>query len=179
MQRVTSIGEVRDDGSILLYDKNIKFRKDFTTPRRIMPSSSQKLKLAQWGLQYVTSSFISAVGKDENDLFIRFWNGSYYIYYGFANHYDKMLRANSKGRYFLKNIRPTKSYSKLGSLPFPEDVNVSDDELFKELANQQNAIVREMYEKGVSSIIKNEKGNEFLKIVYGRQTIFLPINNVS
>ena len=68
--RITDIGEVREDGSILLYDENIKGRKDL--PRRIRPSAVQKQVLAENGLQWVLSSFISAIGEDENDLIIRF-----------------------------------------------------------------------------------------------------------
>jgi len=180
MARVTSIGELRDDGSILLYDDNVKFRQDFTTPRRIRPSTQQKLKMDEWGLQWVTSSFISGIGRQDNDLYIRFWNGSYYVYYGFGSHYERMLKSNSKGRYFWRNIRKTKRYDKIGTLPFPDDSQASDEELFQALANQQNQIVKMMYEKGVSSVVLDPRTqNEFLKIVYRGETIFLAINNVS
>lgn len=180
MARVTSIGEVREDGSILLYDDNIKFREDITTPRRIRPSSLQKQQMNEWGLQWVTSSFISGIGRQGDDLFIRFWNGSYYVYFGFGSHYEKMLKANSKGRYFWRNIRKTKRYERIGNLPFPNDVNISDEELFQAMANQQNQIVRMMYEKGKSSLVVDPKTKqEFLKIIYQGETIFLAINNVS
>jgi hypothetical protein len=176
--RTTSIGEVRDDGSILLYDKNISNREGM--PRRINPSAAQKQKLAEWDLQWVSSSFISAIGKDEKDLFIRFWNGSYYQYYGFASYFDKMLQANSKGRYFIRNIRKTKQYAKIGSLPLPNDLTIDDTELFKQIAQEMNNIVKMMYLKGTKEVIFDDKTQkEFMKITYGGETIFLSINNVS
>ena len=49
--RITDIGEVREDGSILLYDENIKGRKDL--PRRIRPSAVQKQVLANGIERYI------------------------------------------------------------------------------------------------------------------------------
>jgi len=174
----TSIGEIRDDGSILLYDDNLKSREGM--PRRINPSAAQKQKLAEWDLQWVNSSFISGVGKDENDLFIRFWNGSYYQYYGFASYFDNMLKANSKGRYFIRNIRKTKRYAKIGSLPLPNDLKIDDTQLFKEIAQEYNKIVTMMFKMGTHKIIFDKKTQkEFLKISYGGEDIFLAINNMT
>ena len=180
MAKITSIGEIRDDGSILLYDENIKFREDMTTKRRILPSAIQKQKLSEYGLQWVTSSFISAIGQTDNDLFIRFWNGSYYVYYGFANHYDKILKALSKGRYFIKYIRPTKRFDKLGDLPLPQDLKIDDTELFKAIEQEYNKVILQMFKLGTHEIILDDKTQkEFLKIVYAGETIFLAINNAT
>jgi len=178
MAKVTSIGDVRPDGSILLYDENIKYRADMTTKRRIQPSATQKLKLDEWGLQWVTSSFISAIGVQDNNLFIRFWNGSYYAYYGFASHYDKMLQSISKGRYFIRNIRPTKNYEKLGDLPFKQDLKMDDTELFQAIQNEYNQVIMQMYKLGTHEIIYDDKTKkEFLKIVYAGETVYLAINS--
>lgn len=178
--KTTSIGEIRPDGSILLYDENIKFRADMTTPRRIQPSAVQKQQLAEWGLQWVRSSFISAVGYLDNDLYIRFWNGSYYVYYGFADHYDKILQAISKGRYFIQNIRPTKSYDKLGDLPLPQDLKIDDTSLFKAIEQEYNAVILEMYKRGTHEIIYDkETQREFLKVTFAGETIYLAINNTA
>lgn len=179
MARVTSIGEINADGSVTLSGENIKFREDMTTPSRIRPSAVQKQKLAEWGLQWVLSSFISGVGRNDTDLFIRFWNGSYYVYYGFADLYDKMLKAQSKGRYFIRNIRPTKNYEKLDSLPLQNDLKLDDTQLFKSIEDEYNKIVLFMYMNGTHEIIYDEKTQkEFLKIVYAGETIYLAINNV-
>lgn len=179
MAKITSIGEVRADGSILLYDENIKFREDMTTKRRIMPSAIQKQKLAEYGLQWVTSSFISAIGQTETDLFIRFWNGSYYVYYGFASHFDKIMKSASKGRYFIKNIRPTKRYDKVGNIPLPQDLKMDDTEIFKALEQEYNQVVLEMYKRGTHEIIFDKQTQrEFLKIVFAGEEIFLAINNM-
>lgn len=178
MARITSIGELRPDGSILLKNENVNYRQALSTPATIQPSAVQKQKLAEWGLQWVRSSFISAIGKQDRDLFIRFHNGSYYVYYGFSSHYDKILKAISKGRYFIKNIRPTKSYDKVGSLPFPQDLKIEDTELFQYIEDEFNEIVKMMYLKGSHEIVYDEKTQrEFLKIVYARETIYLAINN--
>ena len=178
MTRLTSIGELRPDGSILLKNENVNYRQSLSTPATIQPSAMQKQKLAEWGLQWVRSSFISAVGKQDNDLFIRFHNGSYYAYYGFSSHYDKILKAISKGRYFIKNIRPTKNYDKIGALPFPQDIKIDDTELFKRIEEEYNQVVMMMYMRGKHEIVYDkETQREFLKIVYAGETIFLAINN--
>lgn len=178
--RTTSIGEINADGSILLYDDNIKFREDMTTPRRLQPSGVQKQKLAEWGLQWVTSSFISAVGYSDNDLYIRFWNGSYYVYYGYANEYDKILKAMSKGRYFIQHIRPTKRYDKLGDLPFKQDLKIDDTAIFKAIEQEYNQVILQMYKEGTHKIIfDKETKKEFLKITFAGESVFLAINNIA
>lgn len=176
MATIQDIGEVRPDGSILLYDEDIKFRKDFTTPRRVRQTAAQKQKLAEMGLQWVTSSFISAIGVSDDDLVIRFLNGSYYRYYGFASHYEKMLKANSQGRYFWRNIRSTKNYVKEGSIPFPNDFTIDDTDLFKEMAKEFNKVVLQMIKLGVTKVVYDEATRrEYLKVSYKGEVIFLNI----
>jgi hypothetical protein len=172
--RITDIGEVREDGSILLYDENIKGRKDL--PRRIRPSAVQKQVLAENGLQWVLSSFISAIGEDENDLIIRFWNGSLYRYFGFKHQYEPMLGAPSKGKYFWKHIRSTKRYERMGSLPLTKDLAMNDTELFQKMADTYNQVVMEMARKGITEVIfDDQSGREFLKISYNGEVIYLLI----
>lgn len=174
--RVTEIGEVREDGSILLYDENIKGRKGL--PRRIRPSAVQKQKLAENGLQWVLSSFISAIGEDGSDLIMRFWNGSLYRYYGFGKHFEPMVGAPSKGRYFWKHIRGTKRYERVGELPLANDLKMEDTELFKAMADEYNKVVMEMARKGITEVIFDKQSNrEFLKISYNGETIYLLISN--
>jgi hypothetical protein len=176
MSRIQDIGEVRPDGSILLYDDDINFRKDMTTPRRVRQTAAQKQKQAEWGLQWVTSSFIASIGVSDSDLVIRFLNGSYYRYYGFASHYEKMLSSSSKGRYFWRYIRSTKNYIKEGNLPLPNDFTIDDTDLFKQMAKEFNKVVMQMVKAGVTKVIYDEATQrEYLKVSYKGETIFLNI----
>lgn len=135
-----NIGTIQSDGSILLHDKNIKFRDAMSgVYRRVRPTTLQAKFLMDNGFQATTSSFITGVGVRDNDLYVRFINASIYVYYGFANYYDDFLAANSQGQYFNRRIRPTKRYKKLDSLPYPRETKasplelVSDEALFKTL----------------------------------------------
>lgn len=131
------LGQVREDGSILLSNENIKFREAQTGDyKRIRQTTRQSIYLAEQGLKSVNSSFISAIGVKDNDLYVRFHNASLYVYYGFAKEIDDFFMANSKGQFFNKFIRPTKRYKKLDSMPFPKDTGASpleltDTELFE------------------------------------------------
>lgn len=120
------IGTVRADGSILLDDENIKFREAMTKRfQRIRQTTKQRVFLAENGLTAVTSSFISAIGTRDDDLFVRFHNSSFYIYYGYAHLYEDMLRANSKGQFFNRYVRPTRRYEKIDNVPFPTNLGES------------------------------------------------------
>ena len=175
MRAIEGLGEIREDGSILLYDENIKQREGL--PRRVQPSAVQKQRLAEWGLQWVRSSFISGIGVNDDDLFIRFWNGSLYQYYGFAKQYEKMLQAPSKGKYFWRNIRRTKSYAKVDTLPLPDDLALDDTQLFNEIAKEFNKVIADMIRFGVTKVVYDEVSrNEFLQVKYKGETIHLLIN---
>lgn len=175
--QIVDIGEVRPDGSILLYDDNIKFRKDLTTPRRTRQSQAQKLQQAREGLQWVNSSFIAGVGAFGDDLVISFLNGSKYQYYGFAGHYEKMLQANSKGRYFWRNIRKTRLYDRIGTVPLYDGLDVTDEELFKQMAQDFNKVIIEMIKAGTTKIIFDEVTRQsFINISFKGEEIFLKID---
>lgn len=132
-----NLGTIQSDGSILLHDENIQYREAMTGRyRRIRQTGRQSVWLDQQGFTTVSSSFISAVGVKESDLYIRFHNSSVYVYYGFANHFDKIMEANSKGQYFNRAIRPTRRYQKTDSMPFPPNLGeapmtMTDEEMFK------------------------------------------------
>ena len=116
--------------AVILEDKN----RDY---KRIRPSPAEKMKLRNAGLQWTLSSNISAVGVVDNDLIIRFHNGSLYKYPNNAEHFAPMLRANSKGKYFWRKLRrPGASYIKIGSLPLESDKQQTDDEMFKDIEAQ-------------------------------------------
>lgn len=124
------LGTVRADGSILLHDENIKFRDAMSGRfQRVRQTTKQRMFLTDNGFTPTNSSFISGVGVNDKDLYIRFINSSVYVYYGFANHFDDMLLANSKGQYFNRKIRATTRYEKIDSLPYPAGTEASPLEL--------------------------------------------------
>lgn len=97
-------------------------------------SREDKKALRRNDMRAVKSSFISAVGKRDEHLVIRFRNGSIYLYYNASALYDKFLKASSKGRYFWKHIRrPDLPFVKGGSMPLPSDLKVTDKELLDTL----------------------------------------------
>lgn len=133
------LGEVQKDGSVILSNEKIKYREAMTGDyRRIRQTPEQRYQLANAGYQAVNSSVISAIGVFGNDLRIRFHNGSVYEYYGFANHFDRIMRANSKGQYFNRHIRPTNKYAKIGALNFigGNASDLSDTEVFDKLDDE-------------------------------------------
>jgi hypothetical protein len=66
--------------------------------KRLRPSSAEKIQLANEGLQWVLSSNVSAVGSVDEDLIIRFHNGSLYKYPNRGHLLGDILRTRSKGK---------------------------------------------------------------------------------
>jgi len=60
----------------------------------------------------VESSVISAVEASGNNLIVNFKNGNSYTYEGAAKELEPLTNAESKGRYFLQNIKESYSFSK-------------------------------------------------------------------
>ncbi len=105
-------------------------RRDY---QRFRHTPSEKLHLANNGLQHVLSSNVSAFGVDGNDLIVRFHNGSLYQYEGVADLYEKALQSNSKGKWVWRNLRRKPIiYRKIGSLPLPDDIGLTDEDIFKQ-----------------------------------------------
>ena len=91
---------------ILLEDKNREYK-------RFRPNVSEKIQLANNGLQWVLSSNVSALGTNEDSLIIRFHNGSFYEYPNQAKLFEDMLKSNSKGHFvWVKLRRPKVAYKK-------------------------------------------------------------------
>lgn len=124
---------MQSNGSILLDDRNIKYREQMTGRyQRVRQNTRQRIYLGSQGYTVINSSFISAASVVDNDLFIRFHNNSVYQYFGFANHFDNLMKANSKGQYFNRRIRPTHKYVKLSDMPFPKGTDPSPLEMTDE-----------------------------------------------
>jgi hypothetical protein len=71
----------------------------------------------------VESSNIKAVGTRDHYLIVQFNKGGSYRYPNCASQFDDLINAESVGRYFAVNIKPTASYDKLPSevVGWPED----------------------------------------------------------
>lgn len=185
MINLAHLGEVQEDGSILLYDKNIKYREAMTGYyRRVRQSPAQKSFLGEQGFTAVTSSFISAVMIDDIDLIIRFHNGSVYRYFGFADEMDGMLFANSKGQYFNKNIRPTQAYERTGELMFPQKIELdipqtraTDGELFEQLeVDYLQKLLRETKSGKLKMEKRTVNGIELWKFDVNGITFYRPVS---
>ncbi len=115
-----------------LQDKNRPYR-------RWRHSPSENVYLANRGLQQVESSNVSSIGRVDNDLIIRFHNGSLYKYPGNGSLYEDMLNSNSKGKFVWDRLRGRirnqhkVPYEKIGVMPLPDDIGVTDEEIFDEL----------------------------------------------
>ena len=138
------------DGSTLNQNINVKARDRLTVRHTITPSANQKIQLANAGLQWVRSSNVSGVGVSGNDLIIRFLNGSLYQYSGQAKLFDNMMKANSKGHFVWVKLRRTNiPYQKIGTLPFDDDAQVSDEEIFRLVDQEGLEVAARLAQLGV------------------------------
>ncbi len=132
---------VRPDGSILNENIGVKYRDRLSVRETITPSADQKVFLANNGLQWVRSSNVSGVAQSGLDLIIRFLNGSLYRYPNQGKLYDGMLKAQSKGRFvWVRLRRPKVPYEKIGTLPYPDDLTTTDEDIFN-LVDMQGMLV--------------------------------------
>lgn len=109
---------------ILLQDKN----RDY---RRYDHSAAERFTLAKNGFQAVQSSNVSAVGRSDDDLMIRFHNGSVYRYFKMGDDLMSILGSNSKGKWVWRFLRRAGvPYQHVGVLELPDDLDITDEELF-------------------------------------------------
>ncbi len=107
---------------VLLEDKG----RDY---RRYAHDAVERLALARRGLRPVLSSNVSAVGVFDNDLVIRFHNGSLYRYYDMAESFDSIMASNSKGRWVWNYLRRKNvPYSKT-TLSLEQDLQIDDERI--------------------------------------------------
>jgi hypothetical protein len=123
--------QLEDKGRYMKYGRAVPREKGGIHYRRLRHSESEKIQLANNGLQWVNSSNVSAIGVNDNDLIIRFHNGSLYKYPNQGALYDDMLKSNSKGHFVWAKLRwKNVAYMKIGALPFKDDKQVTDDDIF-------------------------------------------------
>jgi len=155
----------------LLQDKN----RDY---QRYRHNARERSFLGLQGLQPVLSSNVSSVGVKGNDLLIRFHNGSVYSYRDRASDYDKLLQSNSKGKWVWRFLRRARvPYVKLGIIPLPDDIGVTDEEIFQEIDNRYLADLTRHVDVPVFQSFEFLQGIALNKVVIGGITVFQPIPN--
>lgn len=155
----------------LLEDKGRPYRRFRFTPR-------ERAFLSLNGFQPVLSSNVAGVGVKDNDLLIRFHNGSVYEYSNQANRYDDILKSNSKGKWVWSNLRRRNvPYKKLGSLPLADDIGVTDEDIFQEIDNRYLSDITRHVDVPVFQSFAFLQGIALNKIVIGNYTVFQPIPN--
>lgn len=148
----------------LLKDEN----RDY---RRFNHSPQEKFTLAKNGFQAVQSSNVSAVGVEGQDLLIRFHNGSVYRYFFMGEQFLAIMGSNSKGKWVWRNLRRAGvPYEKSGGLPLPDDVNMTDEELFDLTDNRYfEDMVKFIDGEVVRRIVETEFGKMEYMNVNGRE----------
>jgi hypothetical protein len=155
----------------LLEDKGREYRRFRFTPR-------ERAFLSLNGFQPVLSSNVAGVGIRENNLMIRFHNGSIYEYTNQASRYDDILKSNSKGQWVWRNLRRRNiPYIKVGALPLADDIGVTDEEIFQEIDNRYMAKLTRHVDVPVFQSFVFLQGINMQKIMIGNITTYVPILN--
>ena len=155
----------------LLEDKNRDYQRYRHNPR-------ERSFLGLQGLQPVLSSNVSSVGVRDTELLIRFHNGSVYSYRNKADQYDNILKSNSKGKWVWRNLRRRNApYTKLGVIPLPDDIGVTDEDIFQEIDNRYLADLTRHVDVPVFQEFAFLNGIALNKIVVGGITVYQPIPN--
>jgi hypothetical protein len=150
----------------LLEDLNRKYRRYRHNPR-------ERTFLGLNGLQPVLSSNVSAVGVKGEDLIIRFHNGSVYSYRNRATDYENILKSNSKGKWVWRFLRRANAfYTKLGVVPLPDDIGVTDEDIFQEIDNRYLSDLVQHVDVPVFQSFEFIKGINYQKIVVGDINVY-------
>ena len=153
----------------LLQDKN----RDY---RRYRHNVRERSFLGLQGLQSVLSSNVSSIGVKGDSLIIRFHNGSMYEYPNQATKYDDILRSNSKGKWVWRFLRKARvPYQKIGILPLPDDIGVTDEDIFQEIDNRYMADLTRHVDVPIFQSFEFIKGMSMQKILVGSIATYVPI----
>jgi hypothetical protein len=116
------------------------------------------------------------VGVKGESLIIRFHNGSMYEYPNQASQYENMLKSNSKGKWVWRNLRRKNVlYRKIGVLPLPDDIGVTDEEIFQEIDNRYMADLTRHVDVPVFQSFEFIKGINYQKIQVGNINVYKAI----
>jgi len=132
--------------------------------KRIKTPVSDQRTLKEKGYTPFFSSNVSAGQRDKDNLYIRFHNGSIYKYPNQGKNFNSLLTSSSKGKWVWANLRRKNvAFSKVGSLPLAGDIDLTDEQLFKELKVRkiQPLIISHL----LSTLIDIENVNIFSTIV--------------
>lgn len=144
--------------------------------KRFRHSIREKAFLQLNGLQHVLSSNVSAVGTKNNALIIRFHNGSVYEYPGKAEQMESILGSNSKGKWVWRFLRRARvPYKKIGAVPLPDDIGVTDDEIFQEIDNRYLSDLTQHVDVPIFQSFEFIKGINMHKIVINGIEVYKPI----
>lgn len=98
--------------------------------QRIKTSTSNQAILRDSGYTPVFSSNVSAIQRDGSKLYIRFHNGSVYMYPNEGQNFNKLLTSPSKGEWVWRNLRAKKApFNKVGSFPLQGDADLTDKDV--------------------------------------------------
>ena len=104
---------------------------------RIKTSVENQAILRSQGYTPVFSSNVSGIQRQDRDLYIRFHNGSIYVYPNQGSNFGDLLLSPSKGKWVWANLRRKNvSYSKVGTLPLEGDLDLTTDEMMSRLADE-------------------------------------------
>jgi len=144
--------------------------------RRFRHTATENLFLNQNGFISVLSSNVSAVARVAEDLIIRFHNGSIYQYFGQGERFDDILKSNSKGKWVWRNLRrKAVRYAKIGTLPLPDDLGVSDEDIFNELEERYIKDLNKVLQRDVGiKVIQSQLGT-LKEITIGGVVIYQPM----
>jgi hypothetical protein len=118
------------------------------------------------------------VGVKGESLIIRFHNGSMYEYPNQASQYENMLKSNSKGKWVWRNLRRKNVlYRKIGVLPLPDDIGVTDEEIFQEIDNRYMADLTRHVDVPVFQSFEFIKGINYQKIQVGNINVYKAITS--
>jgi hypothetical protein len=159
------------------------FNRDY---QRYRHDIKEKAFLGLNGLQHVLSSNVSSVGVKENnqivgnekgkDLIIRFHNGSMYSYRNRGDDYEKLLNSNSKGKWVWRNLRRKNvPYVKIGVLPLPDDLGVTDDDIFQEIDNRYVKDLTRHVDVPIFQSFEFINGMSMQKILIGNIATYVPV----
>jgi hypothetical protein len=149
------------------------FNRDY---QRYRHDIKEKAFLGLNGLQHVLSSNVSSVGVKDDKLIIRFHNGSMYEYPGRADDYEKLLNSNSKGKWVWRNLRRKKTaYKKIGVLPLPDDLGVTDDDIFQEIDNRYVKDLTRHVDVPIFQSFEFINGMSMQKILIGSIATYVPV----
>ena len=139
--------------------------------KRILTPVSDQQTLRDKGYSPFFSSNVSAGQRDGDDLYIRFHNGSVYLYPNQGKNFGDLLTSPSKGKWVWANLRRKNvAFSKVGSFPLAGDRDLTDEEMFKEI--KERRLPSFLITSLLDTLIVNEQSS-FLSTLVSKEDLFI------